>query len=200
MLHLRERIRSLQSTGIDKIWMKVSGNGDFTMANVLGFLDSDLVLLLKTIGLITHLRTKLIILTHGAPGLLGIPMEWNKYKRELWCRFTFESKHQSSPSDNSEALLNQFITAKAMDGRSGARRSALAPNVKDEINQYLAQQPEHSSLSSVGVIPASLSASERSTLIKKATDAADVIEQRLLKRPQRSVRRLLSCNLPQHQQ
>jgi hypothetical protein len=55
-------------------------------------------------------------------------------------------------------------------------------------------------LSSVGVIPASLSASERSTLIKKATDAADVIEQRLLKRPQRSVRRLLSCNLPQHQQ
>ena len=87
-----------------------------------------------------------------------------------------------------------------MDGRSGARRYALAPNVKDEINQYLAQQPEHSSLSSVGVIPASLSASERSTLIKKATDAADVIEQRLLKRPQRSVRRLLSCNLPQHQQ
>ena len=69
MLHLRKRIRSLQSTGIDKIWMKVSGNGDFTMANVLGFLDSDLVLLLKTIGLITHLRTKLIILTHGAPGL-----------------------------------------------------------------------------------------------------------------------------------
>ena len=53
MLHLRERIRSLQSAGIEKIWMKVSGNGDFTMANVLGFLDSDLVLLLKTIGLIT---------------------------------------------------------------------------------------------------------------------------------------------------
>ena len=42
MLHLRERIRSLQSAGIDKILMKVSGDGDFTMANVLGLLDVDL--------------------------------------------------------------------------------------------------------------------------------------------------------------
>ena len=153
MLHLRERIRSLQSAGIEKIWMKVSGNGDFTMANVLGFLDSDLVLLLKTIGLITS--SNKINYPDTWCTRIGIPMEWNKYKRELWCRFTFESKHRSSPSDNSEALLNQFITAKAMDGRSGARRSALAPNVKDEINQYLAQQPERSSLSSVSIIAAS---------------------------------------------
>jgi hypothetical protein len=44
-------------------------------------------------------------------------MEWNRYQSANWCRFTFESKHQSSPSDNSETLLNQFITAKqAMDG------------------------------------------------------------------------------------
>ena len=44
-------------------------------------------------------------------------MEWNRYQSANWCRFTFESKHQSSPSDNSEALLNLFITAKqAMDG------------------------------------------------------------------------------------
>jgi hypothetical protein len=61
MLHLRERIRILQSAGIDKIWMKVSGDGDFTMANVLvsgdgdftmanvlGFFNADLILLLKT--------------------------------------------------------------------------------------------------------------------------------------------------------
>ena len=47
----RERIRSLQSAGIDKIWMKVSGDGDFTMANVLEFMDADLILLLKTTGL-----------------------------------------------------------------------------------------------------------------------------------------------------
>ena len=64
LLHLRERIRSLQSADIDKIWMTVmtvsgdgdftmakvlvSGDGDFTMANVLGFFNADLILLLKT--------------------------------------------------------------------------------------------------------------------------------------------------------
>ena len=64
LLRLRERIRSLQSAGIDKIWMTVmtvsgdgdftmanvlvSGDGDFTMANVLGFFNADLILLLKT--------------------------------------------------------------------------------------------------------------------------------------------------------
>ena len=36
MLHLRGLINSCQSTDIDKIWMTVSGDGDFTMANVLG--------------------------------------------------------------------------------------------------------------------------------------------------------------------
>ena len=55
MLLFRDRITSLKSAGIDKIWMTVSNSGDFSMANLLGLLDSDsdLVLILKTTGLIT---------------------------------------------------------------------------------------------------------------------------------------------------
>jgi hypothetical protein len=39
MILFRERITSLKSAGFDKIWMTVSGFGDFSMANLLGFLD-----------------------------------------------------------------------------------------------------------------------------------------------------------------
>ena len=119
----RELIGSLQSSGIDKIWMKVTGDGDFTMANVLGFLEADLILLLKTTGLITS--SNKIINADAWCTRFGIPMEWNKYKRELWCRFKFESKNKSSPSDNNEALLNQFNAAKVSNGFGSARRKAF---------------------------------------------------------------------------
>ena len=143
----------------------MSNSGDFSMANLLGFLDTDLVLILKTTGLMNDNNS--INKSNKWAERIGIPMEWNAHSNNRWCRFKFESELNSTPRDNTDALLNQFLTARAIDGRSGARRSALAPAVRDEINQYLAKQPERSSLSSVGVIPASLSASERSTLIKR---------------------------------
>ena len=113
MLYFRERINSLQSAGIDKIWMKVSGCGDFTMANVLGFLDADLILLLKTTGLITA-GNKINNVDDKWCTRIGIPMEWSRYKQERWCRFKFNSTYKSSPSDNNDALLNHFITAQAL--------------------------------------------------------------------------------------
>ena len=190
----RERIRSLQSAGIDKIWMKVSGDGDFTMANVLEFMDADLILLLKTTGLMNANNSINIMNTWDMR--IGIPMVWDRYKSANWCRFKFESKQKSSPSYNNEALLNQFNRAKAMDGFGSARRKAFdAPEVRAEINQYLAQQPERSSLSSVGVIPASLSASESSALLKKAVDAAEVIEQRRMRQLVNEMRQMSCTNV-----
>ena len=177
---LRERIRSLQSPGIDKIWMKVSGDDDWTMANILGFLNADFILLLKTTGLMNANNSINIMNTWDTR--IGIPMEWDRYKSANWCRFKFESKYKSSPSGNTGALLNQFNAAKTMDGSGSARRKTFdAPDVRVEINQYLAQQPERSSLSSVSIIAASLSASEKSTLVKKAADAAELGEQRQMR-------------------
>ncbi len=43
MILFRERIKSFKSAGIDEIWMTVSGFGDFSMADLLGFLDSDMI-------------------------------------------------------------------------------------------------------------------------------------------------------------
>ena len=180
MLFFRERITSLKSAGIDKIWMTVSNSGDFSMANLLGFLYSDLVLILKTTGLMNNNNS--INKSDKWAGRIGIQMEWNLYSHDRWCRFMFESKLNSTPRNNTDELLKNFNAAKATNGCGGARRSAFPPDVLTEINQYLAQQPERSSLSSVGVIPASLSASEKSALIKKAADEAEVIEQRRMRK------------------
>ena len=175
VLLLRNRINSFKSAGIDKIWMTVSGSGDFTMANVLGFLDEDLILLLKTTGLITS-KNKINKMETWSTRI-GIPIEWNCYAQANWCRFKFETTDKSTPANNNVKLLNQFNTAKANNGCGGARRGAFDAAVTAEINQYLAQQPVPSSLSSVSIIPAALSASERSIVEKQAADAAKVIEQ-----------------------
>ena len=179
MILFRERITSLKSAGIDKIWMTVCNSGDFSMANLLGFLESDLVLILKTTGLMKNNNS--INKSDKWAGRIGIPMEWNIYSHDRWCRFKFELKSKSSPSDNNSTLLNNFIAAKAMNGFGGARRGAFDAAVTAEINQYLAQQPVPSSLSSVSIIPAALSASERSIVEKQAADAAKVIEQRQMR-------------------
>ena len=106
-----------------------------------------------------------------------------------------ESELNSTPRDNTDELLKNFNTAKATYGCGGARRSAFPPDVLAEINQYLAQQPERSSLSSVGVIPASLSASESSALVKKAVDAAEVIEQRRMRQLVNEMRQMSCTNV-----
>jgi hypothetical protein len=120
MILFSERIKSFKSAGIDEIWMIVSGFGDFSMANLLGFLDSDLILILKTTDLIISNNSINKKDTWG--NRTGIPIEWDRYSNERWCRFKFESKHKSSPSDNNSTLLNNFIAAKAMNGFGGARR------------------------------------------------------------------------------
>ena len=193
MLLFRERITSLKSAGIDKIWMTVSNSGDFSMANLLGFLDSDLVLILKTTGLMNNNNS--INKSDKWAGRLGIQMEWNFYSHDRWCRFMFESELNSTPRNNTDELLKNFNAAKATNGCGGARRSAFPPDVLAEINQYLAQQPERSSLSSVGVIPASLSASESSALVKKAVDAAEVIEQRRMRQLVNEMRQMSCTNV-----
>jgi hypothetical protein len=134
MLLFSERITSLKSAGIDKIWMTVNNSGDFSMANLLGFLDTDLVLILKTTGLMNDNNS--INKSNKWAERIGIPMEWNAHSNNRWCRFKFESELNSTPRDNTDELLNQFFTARAIDGRGGApRRSAFTADVEDEINQ-----------------------------------------------------------------
>ena len=77
MLLFSERITSLKSAAIYKIWMTVSNSGDFSMANLLGFLDTDLVLILKTTGMMNDNNS--INKSNKWPERIGIPMEWNAW-------------------------------------------------------------------------------------------------------------------------
>ena len=63
----RARIQSLKATGIAKIWMTPIGPGHFRMANLLGFFDSYLILILKASNLIKFgiLITRSIIRKRG---------------------------------------------------------------------------------------------------------------------------------------
>lgn len=172
------RISTLMICGLNNIWMTVIGNDEFSMSNVLGFLEEDLLNILKVLGLIS------------INGRLSKENTWkklfpyiyfNKYKQKHWCRFavTIDSS-TSTPTDMENLIiLQKFVALKRINKQDRIERLDFA--VTAEINAFF--ESHNISLSIFNTAPTPrLSASAQNSINKQNADAIQTDEEYQLRR------------------
>ena len=125
MHHLRETITALHSCDLSRIWMKVKGDDECCMSNVLGYNSDDLISMFMSTNMMT--AGAVILKKDKWANILGVGIEWRDHGQDRWCRFinpiNDSFNDRSGPGDcNRVELLRKFTAEKVYIGRSSNAR------------------------------------------------------------------------------